>query len=175
LTSTAARVYSHRFRLYSANVAQLVEQLTRNEQVIGSIPIVGSRLRSQRRGERSLPRRSRAQRAKRSRADQRQRCELRPGKPARATHHARSSCEERRLSRRSHFERSEKCEGGHPVSSYEAPAWQGSQATHYARCSRSQLPYRAMTRPSIRKRSPKTSRTTPEIRETVRANAGPSR
>jgi hypothetical protein len=32
---------------YKANVAQLVEQLTRNEQVIGSIPIVGSSLRSQ--------------------------------------------------------------------------------------------------------------------------------
>ena len=31
-------------KIYSANLAQLVEQLIRNEQVAGSIPAVGSNL-----------------------------------------------------------------------------------------------------------------------------------
>ena len=31
-------------KIYSANLAQLVEQLIRNEQVAGSIPAVGSEL-----------------------------------------------------------------------------------------------------------------------------------
>jgi hypothetical protein len=32
-------------KIYSANLAQLVEQLIRNEQVAGSIPAVGSELK----------------------------------------------------------------------------------------------------------------------------------